>query len=263
MPRRRGERILESSLLPAGRPPGTREEALRPKAAIIAFLAIAAVAAACGGNDAPGGNGLVVSPVAPTPLPTAVVTSPSNGTGELHGFAYPIAGACLPKGDQLMPNAPRDYRLGVHEGIDLYEADSCVPITRGTPVLAMKAGRVIRADLAYQDPTPATLAAYLANPQTDEALDAFRGRQVWVDHGGGVVTRYVHLSGIAAGITQGMQVTQGQTIAYVGESGTPESVNQPGNEYHLHFEVRVGDTYLGKGLPIEEVRRLYQALFSP
>lgn len=162
-----------------------------------------------------------------------------------------------------MPNAARPYRQGVHEGVDFYGSDNCTAISRGTPVLAAKAGRVIRTDLSYVDLTQAEVNQYLANPTTEEALDKFRGRQVWIDHGAGVVTRYAHLSGIADGTTPGTRVTAGQLIAYVGESGTPESVSNPGHEYHLHFEVRVADSYLGKGLPAVEVRGLFQTLFSP
>jgi murein DD-endopeptidase MepM/ murein hydrolase activator NlpD len=71
-------------------------------------------------------------------------------------------------------------------------------------------------------------------------------------------------------------VSQGQLIANVGESGTPESIARPGNEYHLHFEIRIGAgcvapsaettvncAYLGKDLPPLEVRRIYQTAFSP
>jgi len=180
----------------------------------------------------------------------------------LQGFRYPIAGACLPKGAQLMPNAPRDYRKGVHEGIDFYNSDSCTRVTRGTPVLAAKAGTVIRADVGYVRPTVAQNSAALKDPKTDASFDQFRGRQVWVDHGGGIVTRYCHLDDIVKGITTGMNVTVGQPIAMVGETGTPSSYTNPGNGYHLHFEVRVGDSYLGKGLPIAKVRELYGALFK-
>ena len=121
---------------------------------------------------------------------------------------------------------------------------------------------MIRADLAYQDLTPESLAQLLANPTTEEALDKFRGRQVWVEHQGGIVTRYAHLSGVAPGVGVGATVTRGLVVGYVGESGTPESVSNPGSEYHLHFEVRIGDGYLGKGLPPAEVRRLYEGLFT-
>jgi murein DD-endopeptidase MepM/ murein hydrolase activator NlpD len=103
----------------------------------------------------------------------------------------------------------------------------------------------------------------MKDPTSDEAMDRFRGRQVWIDHGGGVVTRYAHLLGIAPGITAGLSVKAGQVIAYVGESGTPESVTNPGTENHLHFELRVGQAYLGQGQSAAKVRQEYKALFSP
>jgi murein DD-endopeptidase MepM/ murein hydrolase activator NlpD len=181
----------------------------------------------------------------------------------LAGFRMPIAGACLPKSSKLMPNAPREYRKGTHEGIDFYNSDSCTFVSRGTHVLAAKAGRVVRADRAYVDVTRKQVDAYLADPNTEASLDQFRGRQVWIDHGGGVVTRYCHLSGITAGIDVGSQVAAGQLVGLVGESGTPSSVTNPGHEYHLHFEVRVADSYLGKGQPPATVRSLYTALFKP
>ncbi len=221
--------------------------------------------AACGG----GGNGSSMSRdtgVATLfPSATAVLETPTiaaTATPDLHGFIYPIDGACLPHGDQLMPNAPRDYRNGTHEGIDFYGSDNCVPITLGTPVVAAKAGQVVRVDAAYQDLTAAQLSALLQDPNAPGVLDAFRGRQVWIDHGGGVVTRYCHLSAIATGLAVGDSVSAGEVIAYVGESGTPESVTNPGTEYHLHFELRVGDSYLGQGEPAPQVRSLYLALFD-
>ena len=60
------------------------------------------------------------------------------------------------------------------------------------------------------------------------------GRWVWVDHGGGVVTRYHHLDSIA--IKEGQLVTPATRIGAMGHSGDskPCSVN------YLHFEVRHG-----------------------
>lgn len=161
-----------------------------------------------------------------------------------------------------MPNAPRPYRKGTHEGIDFYNSDSCTAIGRGTEVLAAKAGRVIRADASYVDVDEKRIAAYLKNPNTEASLDEFRGRQVWIDHGGGVVTRYCHLDGIAPGLTEGMAVAQGQLVGFVGESGTPSSVRNPGREYHLHFELRVGDSFLGRNLDPSQVRALFSDAFG-
>jgi len=193
----------------------------------------------------------------------ATQSPPANGSAVLSGFVYPIAGACLPQGDQLMPNAPRTYRSGIHEGVDFYGVDNCTQIGLGTPVVAVKAGRIIRIDHAYVDLTPQTLAALRANPTADESLDAFRGRQVWIDHGDGVVTRYCHLSGVLPEMEVNDLVAQGTTIGYVGESGTPGSVESPGLEFHLHWELRTGGSYLGAGQDAAQVRALYLALFSP
>jgi murein DD-endopeptidase MepM/ murein hydrolase activator NlpD len=180
----------------------------------------------------------------------------------LSGFIFPIQGGCLPTGDQLMPNAPREYRQGTHEGVDFYNVDNCTDIGLGTPIVAAKSGVVIRADLGYVDLTLERYQELAANLTSPESLDAFRGRQVWIDHGNGIVTRYCHLSGIADGVMQGTVLNTGDLVAFVGESGTPESINNPGSQYHLHFEVRVSDSYLGAGLPPEEVRALYVELFG-
>src|SRR5688572_29211364 len=143
--------------------------------------------AACGGDDSPGDGSVIVSTVSPSeavptvtlppagtlpasppaattsPVPTAT-TAASNGGAALSGFIYPIPGACLPQGDQLMPNAPREYRKGVHEGVDFYSVDNCTSIGLGTPVHAAKAGRVIRVDRTYVDLNSASLAAVMTNP---------------------------------------------------------------------------------------------------
>ena len=135
------------------------------------------------------------------------------------------------------------------------------------PVLAMYDGVVVRADLDYAELTPARLAELerrIAECECSEpdVLDAFRGRQLWIDHGSGVVTRYAHLGSIADGVFVGAEVRTGEVIAAVGESGTPESIGDPGTEHHLHAEVRVGESFLGAGLEPAEVRVLYERLFA-
>ena len=49
----------------------------------------------------------------------------------------------------------------------------------------------------------------------------------------------------------------------MGESGTPESVSEPGTQVHLHFEIRIGESYLGAGLDADASRALYEAAFAP
>jgi murein DD-endopeptidase MepM/ murein hydrolase activator NlpD len=166
-----------------------------------------------------------------------------------------------------MPGAPREYRKGIHEGVDFYDSDNCAFVGLGTEVVAAKAGTVVRADGAYEDLTEESLAELEARVDevggsSEEIEDAFRGRQVWIEHADGLVTRYAHLAGIAEDLEVGMAVAQGELVAYVGESGTPESVREPGTQVHVHFEIRIGESYLGAGLGADAARALYQAAFS-
>ncbi len=201
--------------------------------------------------------------------PSVTIPMPPSTTlpAGVSGFAYPLAGACLPEHDRLLPGAPREYRRGMHEGVDFYGSENCASVGRDTEVLAAKAGTVIRADWAYQELTAETLAELMERVEREggsspDVTDAFRGRQVWIDHGGGVVTRYAHLNGVADGVVVGSEVEQGAPIAYVGESGTPESVTAPGTQVHLHFEIRIGDDFLGRGLEPAPVRALYEQAFA-
>ena len=206
----------------------------------------------------------------PTPDPTPVTPTPYPSTldpDDLRGFIVPVEGGCLPASDRLMPNAPREYRNGFHEGIDWYDGLACARVFEGTPVLAMHRGIVIRADLDYVEITIEQIAEFSRRTAdqgyTDEpTLDIYRGRQIWIDHGNGVVTRYAHLGEIAEGIEEGVEVEQGQVIGGVGESGTPEAITAPGTEMHLHAEVRIEDSFLGDGLPPGEVRALYRKLYG-
>lgn len=116
---------------------------------------------------------------------------PSTGPG---GWVMPVRGATFTSGF-----GQRWGRL--HAGVDL-----AAPI--GTPVYAAAMGTVSRAGW---------LGGY--------------GYSIDINHGGGVVTRYAHLSAmyVAAGTT----VQAGQQIGAVGSTG-----NSTGP--HLHFEIRRG-----------------------
>jgi len=170
----------------------------------------------------------------------------------LSGFSVPVGGLEVPTEEQYLPNSPRDYRAGYHEGIDF-------PAKAGTPVLAAKSGTIARIDSDFKDWTPAEeQSAFddaVALGHTPAAtLDRIRGRQVWIDHGGGIVTRYAHLSAVAP-LRVGDVVAQGEVIGAVGSSGYPEGGP------HLHFEIRVGDDFYGDGLPLTELRYALSVAF--
>ena len=167
-------------------------------------------------------------------------------------FSPPIEGADIPDDPELLPGAPRDYRAGMHEGIDF-------PAPTGTPVLAAASGTVARVDVSFLDwnSEQQDIALYEAltlgyTPPT--TLDRIRGRQVWIDHGKGVITRYAHLSAVAP-LVVGQKVEAGAVIGEVGSSGYPQGGP------HLHFEVRVGDDFYGNGLSGDVLVRAVSRLF--
>ncbi len=176
---------------------------------------------------------------------------------ELRGLQVPIEGAHVTGRDFQMPGAPRHYRLGVHEGLDWYGHTVGVRVNRRTPVRAVAGGVVIRADVDYQPLTRAQADVWQAESQRlgytpPDVLDGYRGRQVWIDHGDGLVSRYAHLSGIEPGIVKGAEVEQGQVVATVGNSGTPGSLRSATYDAHLHLELWLDGHFVGQFLrPIE------------
>ena len=210
----------------------------------------------------------IVGSTVPRPSDSAPTLDPSieidNPAGT--GWLIPVEGACIPSDDNQMPNSPREYRNGVHEGVDFFTDFACVDVEMGTPALASQAGRVIRADHIYKPMTQTELDELLLEVEalgysTTRALDRFRGRQVWIDHGDGFKTRYAHLEGVSEDLLVGASVERGDLIGFIGDSGTPESVTNPGFENHLHFELRIGSSFLGEGEPPEVVRALYTDAF--
>ena len=211
---------------------------------------------------ASGSAPLAAAPVLPpryTPMPAVATTSPDIGDRSartyvrLWGmFALPIEGADIPQDPELLPGAPRDYRGGIHEGIDF-------PAPTGTPVLAAASGTVARVDVSFLDwnreqQDIALYEAITLGYTPAATLDRIRGRQVWIDHGKGLITRYAHLSAVEPLIV-GQRIEAGALVGEVGSSGYPQGGP------HLHFEVRLGDDFYGDGLSGDVLVRAVSRLF--
>ena len=160
-----------------------------------------------------------------------------------------------------LPGAPRHYRQGIHEGMDFYWSP-------GGEIRAVAAGTVVRAGWDYVEPWPELFAYYRSESaelgETSElGLDFFRGRQIWLQHENGFISRHAHLQSIDPAIEVGAQVAQGQIIGQVGNSGSPGSLDGPGVDSHLHFELWYGNRgYLGQYLRPIETRELIESIFS-
>ena len=108
------------------------------------------------------------------------------------GLIWPVSGPVT---------SPFGYRWGrLHAGID-------IGVAYGTPIHAAASGTVV-------------LAGWTGG----------YGNYTCIDHGGGMATCYGHQSSYA--VSGGAQVSQGQVIGYVGNTGHSFGA-------HLHFEVRI------------------------
>ena len=121
-------------------------------------------------------------------------SSGSGGYVSTGNFTWPVPG---------FTNISCGYSSG-HKAIDISGGGRTI---YGTPIVAADSGKVVTATYHYS-----------------------YGNYVMIDHGGGYSTLYAHASSLA--VSAGQTVTKGQTIAYVGSTGTSTGP-------HLHFEVRV------------------------
>lgn len=176
-------------------------------------------------------------------------------------LSSPIQGAVITNKDSHLPNAPRPYRNGTHEGLDYYNGYCSITIAVGTPVVAAAEGEVIRIDHDYieltkedRDEILSVSAGQKTTPK--EILDKLRGRQVWIDHNNGIITRYAHLDAVSDELQVGDRVAANQYIGQVGNSGTSEAVKGNRDGAHLHFEIWVEENHFGKGLKPSEIRTI-------
>ncbi len=99
------------------------------------------------------------------------------------------------------------YRTSPTAGASSYHGGLDIGASAGAAIVAAQKGTVILAS---------SISGY--------------GNTVMIDHGGGVVTLYGHMSSIS--VSYGQKVSQGQTIGKVGSTGISTGP-------HCHFEIRV------------------------
>ncbi len=171
-------------------------------------------------------------------------------------LAWPILGASIPKSDDNLPNAVRAYRKGVSQGFTFQGSDAGIPIAFGAPIVAAGDGQIVRADLDYKELSSrdyAKLLEAVKSGASENDLNILRGRQVWIKHPNGTVTRYGHLSRIAPGLRFG-SVRRGAVIGFVGNSGTLEGVRGSAGNARLQFEIWSNSTFFGAGMKPADVR---------
>ncbi|HSW10677.1 MAG TPA: M23 family metallopeptidase [Bacillota bacterium] len=204
------------------------------------------------------------------PLPGRSRADPAAIAKRLAFLAPPIAGSRLTAvPDSHLPGAPRAYRGGWHQGIDYYDSWCGVPIVYGvTEVRAAGPGVVARVDTEFLELTRVEREALLAEllhrgHESPVLLDLLHGRQVWIAHGGGVLTRYSHLAGVDPGLVPGAGVKAGQLLGWVGNSGTSAGAAARRDGAHLHFEIHLDGAPFWLGLSLPDIRAVLQEVLRP
>lgn len=116
----------------------------------------------------------------------------------------PIKFSYISSGFKLRRFHPIQKRWKAHRGID-YRANT------GTPIRAAGDGKILQS-----------------------SYNKYNGKYVFIQHGQGIVTKYLHMSKRA--VSRGKRVKQGQVIGYVGTTGMSEAP-------HLHYEFVVNGVH--------------------
>ncbi|MGB4676167.1 MAG: peptidoglycan DD-metalloendopeptidase family protein [Aggregatilineales bacterium] len=185
----------------------------------------------------------------------------------LEGWEFPIRGGTLPAWPRLYPGSSRIYRQGVHHGLDVYYMDAPEGFGIGWHILAPSAGQVVRTTVGYVPMTGPEFDRLVSTTETagytpPELLERFEGKQIEIEHGNGVRTRYLHLDDIADGIVAGAAVQQGQFIGTVGVTGTEGEARPEVAGPHLHLEIWLEGRYLGQGITIPETMWWLEQIFT-
>ncbi len=183
----------------------------------------------------------------------------------------PCESVPLPTEPHFLPNSPRQYRNGIHRGID-FQANW------GTPARAVSDGIIVRSDHHYNEVTTVFLKTMLENAKrtghtpSDIFNHVLLGRAVIVDHGFNLVpgyraiSIYAHLSDIYSHITRGYEIKQGEVFGMTGNSGLMPAAEGSKDIAHLHYELILqntdGEYYLGQNMDYDELVVLLSSMFK-
>lgn len=198
--------------------------------------------------------------------PPAPVSKDVDWSGNL---IPPIKGATFSMAPEHLPNSSDASIAGSQEGFYFFNGSSGRLIDQDETIIAVADGVIIRIDRYEEGAASGELEFWAGLASTDGlsgqyARDRLRGRQVWIRHADGAVSRYAHLSAVEPGLQAGDRVEQGAPIGRLGRSGVPQADDQVAVQPRLHFQLWSADgaRYLGQGKSPLAIHRIVGTLFG-
>lgn len=177
------------------------------------------------------------------------------------GLVTPIEGATFSLNEEHLPAS--------HQGFFFINGSSGRPLAHNEPVAAIADGEIIRIDHDYEQPEQARQVYYsqLANEPGfvgEFALDQLGGRQVWIRHEEGHVSRYAHLSEVHPELQPGDAVEQSEVIGLIGNTGLVADNGEAGPAPRLGFSLWPPEagSQLGQDRTTLETHQLIAKLFG-
>jgi len=189
---------------------------------------------------------------------------PDDLTMPIEGATFSMSAADLPAiGEGTGQDGPP------RDGFRFLNGSSGRLLAAEQAIRSVADGVVLRIDHDYADPEAEALdhwATLASEPGlTGEfARDRLRGRQVWIRHEQGHVSRYAHLSAVHPQLKPGDGVEQGQVIGLMGASGL-RAGDDSAPAAQLLFELWSddGQRFLGQGLEVLAIHRRLAEVFGP
>ena len=186
------------------------------------------------------------------------------------GLVTPITEVTFSMSEAHLPGSNQPGDAGQGRGFAFVNGYSGRPLMPTEAVVAVADGEIVRIDHDHSEPNTdlrdhwLSLASEAGFPGAF-ARDQLYGRQIWLRHASGHLSRYAQLSQVHPELVPGDRVEQGQIIGLATASGQlPPAGDGSEAAPALIYELWTPDanSYLGEGLEAVQTHHLLAELFS-
>ena len=168
------------------------------------------------------------APADPAPEATSSASTPTTQSGDITLCNTGISNAPSAGANGVVRSAGATVRKNGVSLLLMPATKSCLSSGYGN-----RNGRLHKGIDYYSDTGGDVLAAGAGVIRERVTRNDF-GNMIVIDHGDGVFTRYAHLSRFGSGVTEGANVSAGQVLGPIGNTGSSSIV-------HLHYEILTGE----------------------